>query len=104
MPFGVTGWKWKVGRFGYTMEKESNYEKIKAKAKELLEKATRGAVWKCRCGTTHISLLVDGEILGELWEGVNPKELEVGAYWYGKWGTKIQLVKDERVMGFLWLT
>jgi len=103
MPFGVPGWKWKVGRFGYVMEKEPNYEEIKATARDLLEKVSKGAAWKCRCGTLHVPLLIEGEIIGELWEDVDPKEVEIGAYWYGRWGTKVQLVKDGRVVGFLWL-
>ena len=101
MPFGVPGWK--VGRFGYVMEKEPSYEEIRAKVKALLEKATKGAVWRGRCGTVHIPLVIDGRIIGELWEDVEPRELEVGVYWHGKWGTKVQLVKDGRVVGFLWL-
>ncbi|MFA4668982.1 hypothetical protein QDY65_00290 [Pyrococcus kukulkanii] len=103
MPFGVPGWKWKVGRFGYVMEKEPSYKEIKEKAKALLEKATKGPAWHCRYGTFHVPLLVDGEIVGELWEDVEPRELEVGAYWHGKWGTKVQLVKNGRVVGLLWL-
>ncbi len=99
MPFG----RWRVGRFGYAFEGEPNYEEIKSKAKALLEKATKGAEWRCRCGTIHIPLLVDNSIVGELWEDVDPKELEVGAYWYGRWGTKVQLVKEGRVVGFIWL-
>ena len=103
MPFGIPGWKWKVGKFGYIMEREPSYEEIRAKAKDILEKVTKGAVWRSRCGTTHIPLIVNGRIVGELWEDIDPKELEVGAYWHGKWGTKVQLVKNGRVIGFLWL-
>ena len=33
---------------------------------------------------TEIPLLVDEKIIGELWEDVEPRELEVGAYWHGK--------------------
>ncbi|EHR78746.1 hypothetical protein OCC_05756 [Thermococcus litoralis DSM 5473] len=103
MPFGVSGWKWKVGRFGYMIESEPNYEEIKAKAKEVLSRVAKGAAWRCRCGSLHIPLIVEGQIIGELWEDVDPKEVEVGAYWFGRWGTKVQLVKDGRVVGFIWL-
>jgi len=97
MPFGNPGWK--VGRFGYIMENEPSYEEIRAKANALLGRATKGAAWSSRCGTIHIPLIVNGEI----WEDIDPKNLEVGAYWHGKWGTKVQLVKNGRVVGFLWL-
>jgi len=101
MPFGIPGWK--VGRFGYMMENEPSYEEIRTKANALHGKATKGAVWRSRCGTIPIPLIVNGGIVGDLWEDIDPKELEVGAYWHGKWGTKVQLVKDGRVVGFLWL-
>ncbi|WP_048147793.1 hypothetical protein [Palaeococcus ferrophilus] len=103
MPFGTPGWKWKVGRFGYTVEKEPDYEEMRAKAREVLSKAIKGAAWRCRCGSLHVPLVVEGQIIGELWEDVDPKEVEVGAYWFGKWGTKVQLVKNGRVVGFIWL-
>jgi hypothetical protein len=103
MPFGAPSWKWKVGRFGYTTGNEPNYEEIKAKAKEALSKATKGAKWTGKWGSTHIPLVIDGQIIGELWEDVDPREVEVGAYWFGKWGTKVQLVKDGKVVGFIWL-
>ena len=103
MPFGAPGWKWKVGRFGYTLENEPDYEEIKAKTKELLEKAVKGNAWRNPRGVLHVPLVVENQIVGELWEDLDPKELEVGSYWFGKWGTKVQLVKDGRVVGFIWL-
>ncbi|MDV3103510.1 GAF domain-containing protein [Thermococcus waiotapuensis] len=99
MPFGVPGWKWKVGRFGYTMEEGK--EEIKAKTKELLEKASKGNAWRNPRGVLHVPLVVEDQVVGELWEDLDPKGLEVGAYWFGKWGTKVQLVKDGRVVGFV---
>jgi len=103
MPFGVPGWKWKVGKFGYTVENEPNYEEIKAKAKEVLSRTTKGIAWRGHCGSLHIPLVFEGQIIGELWEDADPKEVEIGAYWFGKWGIKVQLVKDGRVIGFIWL-
>ncbi len=104
MPFGIPGWKWRLGRFGYTTENELEYEKVRADAKALLEKATKGDAWKSPCGTLHIPLVVEGNIVGELWEDIELKDLDIGAYWYGKWGIKVQLVKDGRVVGFIWLS
>ncbi len=104
MPFGIPGWKWKVGRFGYTIDNELDYEKIKADAKALLEKATKGEAWRSHCGVLHIPLIVEGNIVGELWEDVEIKDLDIGTYWYGKWGIKVQLIKNGRVVGFIWLS
>ncbi|WP_175059835.1 hypothetical protein [Thermococcus sp. 2319x1] len=103
MPFGVPGWRWEVGRFGYMMEKESDCGEIKAKARDLLEKISKGATWRCRCGSLHVPLLIEGEIIGGLWEDVEPGEVDIGAYRFGRWRTKVQLVKDGRMVGFLWL-
>ncbi len=103
MPSGVPGWKWRICRFGYTIDKELDYEKIKSEAKALLEKAAKGEPWRSHCGVLHIPLVAEGAIVGELWEDTEIKDLDIGAYWYGKWGIKVQLVKNGRVVGFIWL-
>ena len=104
MPFGIPGWRWKIGRFGYTTDSEPDYEKIRAEAKTLLEKAIKGEAWRSRCGTLHIPLIVEGNIIGELWEDTEIKDLDIGTYWYGKWGIKVQLTKNGRIVGFIWLS
>ncbi len=96
-------WKWKRGMYGYTLEGDVDYEHIKSEAKDILEKAEKGAAWQGKWGSVHMPIVVNGQIVGELWEDVDLKELEVGAYWLGKWGRKVQLVKDGRVAGFIWL-
>ena len=97
MPFG-----WRRRGFGYVTE-DVDYEKIKSEAKELLSKAKKGESWKCRCGTVHIPIVVNNEIIGELWKDVDLNNLEIGSYWYSRRGKKVQLVKDSEVIGFLWL-
>jgi hypothetical protein len=96
---------WKFARFGYIGPefKEPSYEEIQKKVSDLLSKATRGTPWHGKWGSTHIPIVVDGQIVGEIWEDVDLKELKPAAYWLGKWGYKVELVKDGRVIGFLWL-
>ncbi len=98
MPYR-SGWRMEQGH----AEKELNYEEIKAKAKDLLEKVAKGDAWRSRCGSLHIPLLMEGEVVGELREDAEVKELEIGAYRYGGRGIKVQLVKDGKAVGFLWL-
>jgi hypothetical protein len=104
MPFGMPEWRWKVGRFGYTMGEEPEYEEIRNKAQEILRQAKKGNIWRNPRGILHIPLIIGNQIIGELWEDVDIKELEIGDYWYGKFGVKVQLVKDMRVVGMLWLS
>ncbi len=97
-------WKWKRGMYGYTLESDVDYERIKSEAKSILERAERGDAWQGKWGSVHIPIVVNGQIVGEVWEDVDLKELEIGAYSLGKWGRKVQLVKNGRVVGFVWLS
>ncbi len=99
MPGWNPGWRWQ-GRWNVEGVK---YEKIKAEAEALLEKATKGDATESCCGALHIPLVVEGKVIGELREDVEIKDLEIGAYKYSKRGIKVQLMKDGRVVGFLWL-
>ena len=95
-------WGWKMRKFGYATE-DVDYEKLKSDAKELLSKVNKGNEWKCGCGTTHIPLTIDNEIVGELWEDVDLSSLEIGSYWSSRRGTKVQLVSNGKVVGFVWM-
>jgi hypothetical protein len=102
----MPGWKWywKKGAWGYySTPTAPSYDELASKVKDLLGKASKGALWRDPRGVPHIPIIVDGHIIGEIWEDVDLKILQPGGYWAGKWGYKVQLVKDGRVVGFIWL-
>jgi len=94
------GWRRRI--YGYSTE-EVDYERIKSEAKELLSKVAKGNSWRCGCGTLHIPLVVNGQIVGELWQDVDLGSIDIGSYWYSRKGRKVQLVSNKQVVGFLWL-
>ena len=104
MPFGIgmPGWKWRGGWAARVVE-PANQESIKNRAREVLARAAKGTPWTSRCGVKHIPLIVDGTKVGELWEDIDPKSVEIGAYRIGRWGIKVQLIHNGRVVGFIWI-
>ena len=95
---------WKHRKYGYIVEGTVNYEELVKKAKELLSKAVKGQTWACRWGSTHIPLLVNNQIVGKLWEDLDLNSLEIGAYWFARVGTKVELVHNKKVVGVLWIS
>jgi hypothetical protein len=102
-PGMVPGFGWKQGPRGYYSGEAAPREKIEADAKALLQKAEIGADWTSPRGVKHIQILVDKEIVGHLWEKVDLKTVETGASWTGRWGHQVQLEKDKKVVGMIWL-
>ncbi len=100
VPFGKP--RWGFGRGGiWGSPRAVTPEEVRAQAREILSRAEKGPAWIGRCGRRHIPLILNGVTVGEIWEDVDPRTLEVGSYKYGKWGIKVQLVKDARVVGIL---
>lgn len=98
-------YQWKKGVRGYydAGQDDIDPEKIEEKAKERLTNASKGEAWTGRCGCLHIPILIEKEVVGELWQDEDLKRLEIGDYWSGHWGIKVQLVKDKEIVGFIWL-
>jgi hypothetical protein len=101
----MPGFGWKFGpRWGsYYAEKELDREKVEKDAQSLLAKANNGDKWTDPRGIQHISLLVGHDVVGNLWEDADLKSLEVGTYWAARFGVKVELVHDGRVVGMVWL-
>jgi len=97
------GFGWKHGPRGYWSGQEVPREKIESGAKALLEKATIGQRWTSPRGVEHIQIMLGNEIVGHLWESVDLKTVEIGASWSGRWGQHVQLEKDKKVVGMIWL-
>jgi hypothetical protein len=96
--------RWKHGPHwhGYYSENEVSRASVEKSAADLLKSATKGAAWTTPRGLQRIPLLVDHEIVGHLWEDADLSGLEVGAYWAGPFGQKVELLKGDRVVGMMW--
>lgn len=97
------GWRFgPKGQYYYTA-KEVDRDKVEADTRDALAKVKKGDAWTDPRGVKHIPLLLDGDIVGNLWEDVPLSDLKVGSYWAAAWGSKVELVHQDRVVGMLWL-
>ncbi len=99
------GWGWRFGppAYGYFSGVEVDRGKVDAAVKETLSKATKGQRWTTPAGAKLTPILVDNQIVGQLWEDADPKTVTMGSFWAGPWGVNVQLVKDGKVIGMLWV-
>jgi hypothetical protein len=102
------GWGWRFGppAHGYFSDVEEgtvDYGKVDAAAWQVLSKAAKGEIWTTPGGAKLTPLLVNGQIVGQLWEDLDPKTLTTGSFWAGPWGVNVQLVKDGKVVGMIWV-
>ena len=54
-------------------------------------------------GVRQTPILVGDQIVGQLWEDADLKTLIIGSFWAGPWGVNVQLVKDGKVVGMVWV-
>lgn len=99
MPCFKYGPKWG----SYYSEREIDRNKVEKDAKALLGEVTKGEKWTNPHGVTHIPLLFDDGVVGHLWKDVDLKSVEIGAYWIGRFGIKVELISNNEVVGMLWL-
>jgi hypothetical protein len=99
------GWGWRHGppAYGYFAGVEVDRAKVDTAVKDTLNKANRGQSWTTPSLAKLTPILVDNEIVGQLWEDADPKTLTMGSFWAGPWGVNVQLVRDGRVVGMLWV-
>jgi hypothetical protein len=97
------GWHFAPHMHGYYSGEALAREDVESAVAALLAKAQKGEAWTGRRGMRHIPLTVDGEIVGHLWDDRDVSTLTVGPYWAGRFGTQVELVAEERVVGILWL-
>lgn len=98
------GWGWRSAPpYGYFSGTQVDRSKVDAAVKQTLDKATKGESWTNPGGVKLTPILVDNEIVGQLWEDADPKTLTVGSSWSGPWGVNVELVKDGKVIGMLWV-
>jgi hypothetical protein len=78
--------------------------KVAAAAKEQLGKATEGQNWTAPNGAQMTPILVDNQIVGQLWQSADLKTLEIGSFWQGPRGVNVQLLKSGEVVGMMWVS
>ncbi|MDA8284764.1 MAG: hypothetical protein M0Z42_16075 [Actinomycetota bacterium] len=54
-------------------------------------------------GRRHTPLVVNDQIVGNLWEQAGFPTLEVAAYWAAPFGVKAELTHDKKIVGMLWV-
>jgi hypothetical protein len=97
------GWRYGPGFHGYYSGQELARDKVEAAVKAALAKATKGTAWTSPRGVKHIPIMVDGQIVGNLWDDADLTKLEVGSYWAGPFGQHAELVSGGRVVGGIWV-
>lgn len=101
---GPYGWRYNAPGHYYYQDKQLDRATIEKNVRAALDGVTKGEQWKSPGGVNHIPLLnQDRLVVGNLWEDVDLKTVEVGAYWTGARGTKADLVAGGKVVGALWL-
>lgn len=102
---GGPSWGWRYGprAYGYSSGADVDRGKVDAAVKETLSKVTKGRTWTTPAGVKHTPILVDNQIVGQLWEDSDPNTLVMGSFWAGPWGVNVELVKDGKVVGMLWV-
>lgn len=79
-------------------------DQVEAAVKVELAHASKAAVGRNPPGNAHIPILVDDQIVGNLWEDADLSKLKVGSYWAGPRGQQVQLVKGDHVVGMIRVT
>jgi hypothetical protein len=97
-------WRFKEASGNYYRDKEVDRSTIERDVKSVLAKAKKGASWTDPHGIHHTEILVDDEIVGNLWEKRDDlHKLEIGGYWTASFGIRAELVHGGKVVGMLWL-
>jgi hypothetical protein len=106
MPRGMgPGMGWRFGKRNgmYYTDKEIDRTTVEKDTRTLLGEVAKGETWTDPHGGKHIPLQVSGGVVGNLWEDVEPKTLDTGAYWTSGMGTKVELLDHGKEVGTLWL-
>ena len=102
----MPGMGWRYGsRWGaYYTDKGVDRSKVERDTRNLLAQATQGDASAGSHVGKHIPLLLGGKVVGNLWEDVDLKTLDVGAYSVGSFRVKVELVHNGKVVGMVWLS
>ncbi|MCW1301922.1 MAG: hypothetical protein OH316_02190 [Candidatus Parvarchaeota archaeon] len=98
------GWRLMNERYYSSDNEELDEKQVEKDSKELLSKVKKGESWTDPRGIKHIPLLLNDEVVGQLFDDVeDPKSMGVASYWVGRFGVKVDLAQGKKVVGMLWL-
>lgn len=85
----------------YVPSKEISRVAVEETVKNVLANAKKGEKFVDGRGYYHAPIVINGGIVGMLFEDVDLADVAVSGYWVGRVGIKVELVKDEIVVGFV---
>jgi hypothetical protein len=85
----------------YVPSKEISRVAVEETVKNVLANAKKGEKFVDGRSYYHAPIVINGGIVGMLFEDVDLADVAVGGYWVGRVGIKVELVKDEIVVGFV---
>ncbi len=96
-------WRQSPKHAGYFEEQELDRAVLEKEAMAVLKRSKVGEKWTHPLGVTSYPILNGEDIVGTLWDNCPLSSLKIGVYWSARWGIKVDLVKNEQVVGYLWL-
>jgi hypothetical protein len=97
------GWRYGPGFQGYYSGQEVARDKVEAAVKATLAKAKKGTAWTSPRGFKRTPLMIDNDVVGNLWDDADLATLQVGSYWAGPFGQHVELLSGSRVVGMMWV-
>ncbi|MGC8471503.1 MAG: hypothetical protein ACP5PM_04335 [Acidimicrobiales bacterium] len=96
------GWTYSP-RWDHYYSAELDRDEVTKETKAMLAKATKGDAWTDPKGRRHIPLLVDDQIVGNLWEDADLAGLDLAGYWAVPNGVHAELASGQRIVGTIWV-
>jgi hypothetical protein len=82
---------------------QATRERVETSARRLLATARKGRPFTTPRGVKRIPIEINGETYGTLWEDADLASLAFGAHWESQGGMRVELVRDGRVIGMMWV-
>ena len=76
---------------------------VEISARRLLATARKGRPFTTPRGVKRIPIEINGETYGTLWEDTDLGSVGLGAHWESQGGMRVELVRDGRVIGMMWV-
>ncbi|QCK85621.1 hypothetical protein E8L99_07480 [Phreatobacter aquaticus] len=90
-------------RLDQTQYSQATREQVETSARQLLATARKGRPFTTQRGVKRIPIEINGETYGTLWEDTDLGLVGLGAHWESQGGMRVELVRDGRVIGMMWI-